>query len=301
MGYDPRAATENMLKGYVDTARPINEMFSVSGKIALVTGGTSGLGFNIALRLLQGGASVIVASHSDEEASIAMPLLSESGYNDKVRFFRADITVEDDVKAPINFADDTFGALDIFVNSAALWNFAHIYDMPESEFRRVIDVNVTGAFLCIKHVSKYMIEKNINGKITMISSNVAWLPYPVFGGYPHYAASKGGIISLAIESAKELKRFNITVNTVAPGAMVTPGSIKNMCSDGITEEQADELYDEISVWQIDEIQSVDSIAIVIYAMCTAMSDGMTGECVVVDGGMSHNIVKFQPEIIQYPE
>ena len=70
-----------------------------------------------------------------------------------------------------------------------------------------VDTNVSGAFLGIKHVSKYMIDHKINGKITLISSNSAWLPFPIFGGYAHYTASKGGVNSLAIEAAKELKRF----------------------------------------------------------------------------------------------
>ncbi len=124
----------------------------------------------------------------------------------------------------VKTAAETFGSVDIFVNSAAVWSYAHIYDMPTDEFRRVIDVNVSGAFLGIKHVSKYMIEHGINGKITLISSNSAWMPYPVFGGYPHYAASKGGVNSLAIEAAKELKRYGIMVNVVAPGGMVTAGA-----------------------------------------------------------------------------
>jgi NAD(P)-dependent dehydrogenase (short-subunit alcohol dehydrogenase family) len=301
MGNDPSGANAALLKGYVDSARPIADMFSAKGKVALVTGGTSGLGFNVALRLLQGGANVVVSSYSESEAEIAMPLLEEAGFKGKAKFFKADVTDEDGVAALIQFVSNAFGSLDIYVNSAAVWNYAHIYDMPLADFRKVIDVNVTGAFLAVKHVSKYMIEHEIKGKITLISSNVAWMPYPVFGGYPHYAASKGGLVSLTIEAAKELKRFGIMVNTVAPGAMVTPGSSNTFCSDGITEEQADEFYDELSVWQTDGIDPVDNVAIVVYAMCTPMSDSMTGECVVVDGGMSHNIVKFQPEIMQYPE
>ena len=173
--------------------------------------------------------------------------------------------------------------------------------MPLEDFNRIMNINVSGLFLCIKHISKYMIENGIKGKITAISSNVPWLPYPVFGGYPHYAASKGAVNALIVETAKELKRFGIMVNGVAPGGMVTPGSTNSMCSDGITEEQADELYDEISIWQTDGTVDVDAVALVAYMMCTPVSDGMTGEVVVADGGMSHNIVRFQPEIMKYPE
>ena len=91
------------------------------------------------------------------------------------------------------------------------------------------------------------------------------------------------------------------VNVVAPGGMVTAGASSNMCVESLPEEKQDEFYDELMVWQTDEIPEVDTVAIVAYAMCTPMSDGMTGDIVVADSGMSHNIVKFQPEIARYPE
>lgn len=301
MSYDPVEATRVMMKGYVNAARPLEDMVFVRGKAAIVTGGTSGLGFNIALRLLQGGAKVVVASYSDKEAEIAMPLFEEAGFKEEVKFIKVNVAIEEDVKALIEFADKELGTIDCFVNSVGIWNYAHIYDMPLEDFNRIMNINVSGLFLCIKHISKYMVEHEIKGKITAISSNVPWLPYPVFGGYPHYAASKGAVNALIVEAAKELKRFGIMVNAVAPGGMVTPGSTTSMCSDGISEEQADELYDEISVWQTDGTVDVDAVAMVAYMMCTAVSDGMTGEVVVADGGMSHNIVKFQPEIMKYPE
>lgn len=302
MDFDMNAANIAMLKGYISGARPIEEMFSVKGKVAVVTGATSGLGFNIALRLLQGGANVVIAGSSQEKGDYTLPLLEEAGYGaDRVVFCRTNVAKEEDVENLVRTADAAFGSIDIFVNSAAIWSYAHIYDLPAEEFRRVIDVNISGAFLGIKHISKYMIEHEIKGKITLISSNAAWLPYPVFGGYPHYTASKGGVNALAIEAAKELKRFGIMVNVVAPGGMVTAGASGNMCAKDLPEEKQDEFYEELMVWQTDGTQPVDEIAIVAYAMSTPMSDGMTGEIVVADAGMSHNIVKYQAAMEQYPE
>lgn len=302
MGYDQNAANAAMLKRYVQEARPMETMFSVEGKVAIVTGATSGLGFNIALRLLQGGANVVIAGSSRTKGEYTIPILEEAGYgNDRVIFCQTNVAKEEDMENLVQTADETFGSIDIFVNSAAVWSYAHIYDMPAEEFRRVLDTNVSGAFLGIKHVSRYMIEHEINGKITLISSNSAWLPYPVFGGYPHYTASKGGVNSLAIEAAKELKRFGIMVNVVAPGGMATAGASSNMCAAGLSEEKQDEFYEELMVWQNDGTQPVDTVAIVAYAMSTPMSDGITGEIVVADCGMSHNIVKYQAAIEQYPE
>lgn len=302
MEFDMNEVNITMLESYVKKARPMEEMFSVKGKTAIVTGGTSGLGFNIALRLLQGGANLVIAGSSEEKGAYTLPILEKQGFgDDRVIFCKTNITKEDDVENLIRKTDEKFGSIDIFVNSAAIWSYAHIYDLPADEFRRVVDTNVSGAFLGIKHVSKYMIDHKIRGKITLISSNAAWLPFPLFGGYAHYSASKGGVNSLAIEAAKELKRFGIMVNAIAPGGMITAGSSANMCAKGLSEEKQEEFYEELMVWQTDEIPEVDTVAIVAYAMSTPMSDGMTGEIVVVDSGMSRNIVKHQVQIDQYPE
>lgn len=302
MGYDPNAANIAMLENNVKEMRPMEEMFSVKGKTAIVTGGTSGLGFNIALRLLQGGANVVVAGSSQAKGDYTLRILEKAGFGPaRVVFCRTNVREEESVANLVKTTADTFGSVDIYVNSAAVWSYAHINDMPAEEFRKVVDTNLTGAFLGVKYASRYMIEHGIQGKITLISSNSAWLPYPVFGGYGHYAASKGGVNSLAIEAAKELKRYGIMVNVVAPGGMVTAGASGNMCAEDLPEEKQDEFYDELAVWQTDEIPAVDTVAIVAYAMCTPMSDGMTGDVVVADSGMSHNIVKFQPEIARYPE
>lgn len=299
MAFQP--SDKAMLGGYIKAARPLQDMFSVKDKVAVVTAGTSGLGFNVALRLLQGGAKVVVASNSHLEEEAAVDLFRKAGYGeDRVMFCFTDVTKEKDVENLVAFADKTYGSLDIFVNGAAVWNYVHVYDMPMAEWEKVMTVNATGAFLGIKHVSRYMIEHKIKGKITLISSNCPWMPYPVFGGYAHYGASKGAVIALTVQAAKELKRFGIMVNTVAPGGMVTPGSAGNLASNSLSEEKQDEIYDELMAWQTDSQLPVDQVAITIYGMCTPMSDGLTGECIVCDGGQSHNIVAFQPAIEQYP-
>ena len=236
------------------------------------------------------------------EENNACGVLEAKGFGpDRVRFFQANVTDEDDLAALIKFTDETFGSIDILVTCAAVWSYAQIYNLPKAEFEKAVGVNLTGTFLTVKHVSKYMIDHGIEGKMCLVSSNCAWLPYPTFGGYAHYAASKGGVVSLTIEAAKELKRYGIRVNTVAPGGMATEGATKNLVIDGLSEEDEDELYDGISTPQLDEIKSVDSVARVVYAMCTDFTDGITGEKIVPDNGMTHNILKYQPEISQFPE
>ena len=291
---------KGMLQGYIDKARPFTDMFSVKGKVALVTGGSSGLGFDITLRLLQGGAKVVIASNSHIEEEAALDLLQKEGYGDSVVFHFTDIRNEEEVEELVNFTVEQFGSLDIFVNSAAIWNYAKIYDLPKEDLQLVFETNVYGAFFGVKHVSKYMKENNIHGKIVLTSSNSPIVPYPVFGGYPHYASSKAAVMGLATEAAKELKRYGINVNSIAPGGMVTPGAAGNLASEGLTEEQQDEFYDELMVWQVDGQLPVDQVGIMAYTFCTPVADGITGETVVVDGGASHNIVKYQAAIDAYP-
>lgn len=292
---------EAMMQGYIDAARPFADMFSVKGKVALVTGGTSGLGFDIALRLLQGGAKVVVASNDQAEADAVMPLFEGQGFGEAVTFKLADVRNEADVEELVAFTVKTYGSLDIFVNSAAVWSFAKIYDLDTRDLEKVFETNVYGAFYGVKHVSKYMKEHDIAGKMVLISSNSPIVPYPVFGGYPHYASSKAAVMGLATEAASELKRFGIMVNAVAPGGMVTPGAASNIASEYLTDEQAEEFYDELAVWSVDGQLPVDQVGIIAYAFCTAMADGITGETIVVDGGASHNIVRYQPAIDAYPE
>ncbi len=302
MAYDITTPAAQMLMGDLNDMPSLEDVFFVKDKVAIVTGGSSGLGFNVTARLLQGGANVVMASFNPAEENNACGVLEAKGFGpDRVRFFQANVTNEDDLEALIKFTDETFGSIDILVTCAAVWSYAQIYNLPKSEFEKAVGVNLTGTFLTVKHVSKYMIDHEIEGKMCLVSSNCAWLPYPTFGGYAHYAASKGGVVSLTIEAAKELKRYGIRVNTVAPGGMATEGATKNLVIDGLSEEDEDELYDGISTPQLDEIKSVDSVARVVYAMCTDFTDGITGEKIVPDNGMTHNILKYQPEVSQFPE
>ena len=290
-----------MLEGYIKTARPFEDMFSVKGKVALVTGGSSGLGFDIALRLLQGGAKVVIASNSHIEEEASIPLFEEQGFKDSVVFKFTDVRDEEQVKALVDFTAETFGSLDIFVNSAAIWNYAKVYDLPKEDLQLVFETNVYGAFYGVKHVSGYMKDHGIAGKIVLISSNSPIVPYPVFGGYPHYASSKAAVMGLTTEAAKELKRYGIMINSIAPGGMVTPGAAGNLASDLISEEKQDEFYEELMVWQVDGQLPVDQVGIMAYGFCTPMADGITGETILVDGGASHNIVKYQAAIDAFPE
>ena len=239
-----------------------------------------------------------------EVEAIATPTLVElekEGYKDSVKFCFTDVRNEDEVKQLVDHTVETFGGLDIFVNSAAIWNYAKVYDLPKEDLQLVFETNVYGAFYGVKHVSRYMIDHEVRGKIVLISSNSPIMPYPVFGGYPHYASSKAAVMGLTTEAAKELKRYGIMINSIAPGGMVTPGAAGNLASENISEEKQDEFYEELMIWQVDGQLPVDQVGMMAYTFCTDVADGITGETVVVDGGATHNIVKYQVAIDAFPE
>ena len=298
MSFDPVAMGNQIMQSYVYATASLEEMLYVKDKVAIVTGGTSGLGFCVAQRLCQGGAKVVISGSTEVKGLAAVDLLKQVGH--EVSFCKADLRSEDDVAKLVAFTAETYGSVDILVTSGGAWSFAHVYDLPEEEFQKTIDINLTGAFRCAKHVTKYMIEHEVQGKIVLVSSNVAYLSQPVFGGYAHYAASKGGVIAMTQEIAKEVKRFGIMVNSVAPGGMLTPGCLTNGPVRSLSPEKQQEIRTEMMVEKMDETPSADSVAMVVYGFCTRMADGVTGETIVADSGMMRNIMKFQPAIQEYP-
>lgn len=302
MSYNPAEIAKMMMQGFAFATRPLEECLYVKGKAALVMGGTSGLGFCIAKRLLEGGADLVISSFSESEAETALGLFGALGFGDRVKFFKADVTKESEMEAVVDFTTQQLGSLDIVVNSAGIWNYAHIYDMPEEAFLRVLDVNLNGNFRLMKHASKYMVEHGIKGKIVMISSDCYTMPFPVFGGYAHYAASKGAINALATELARELKRFGICVNTVAPGPMATPGGMKpeNSCVRTLPDEKKAELGAELGNPQLDQNPDTDAVALAAYMMCTSLADSINGETILANFGLAHGCKVRQPATAEYP-
>ena len=113
MSFDPQAFITDLMNGYVANAKPLEDLLSVKGKVAIVTGGTSGLGFCVTQRLCQGGAKVVMCSHSEEEGERALELFSGRGYD--VSFCRCDLRKEEDVANLVAFADAKYGSVDILV------------------------------------------------------------------------------------------------------------------------------------------------------------------------------------------
>ena len=188
----------------------------LQGKVAIVTGGANGIGWETVKLFVQEGAKVAVADYQVQEAEAKIKTLS-SDYDGRVVAFQVDVTNRSNVDEMVQAIIDTFGKIDILINNAGITSDAMLSKMTEENFQRVLDVNLNGVFHCTQAVLPYLLE-NGTGRIINTSSVSG-----VYGnvGQTNYAASKSALIGLTKTWGKELGRKGITVNAVAPGFIET--------------------------------------------------------------------------------
>ncbi len=248
----------------------------LQNQTAIVTGAESGIGKAIAIELAGEGANVVVnyIADADEAQKVADAARNAGGEAIK---FKADVSKEDQVKKMFGKTIEAFGRLDILVNNAGIQIDAAIDGMSLEEWQKVIDVNLTGYFLCsreaIKEFKKQEIDENISvaaGKIICISSVHERIPWK---GHANYAASKGGIKLLMKSMAVEVAVHKIRVNSIGPGAIKTP----------INKESWDELEQSIPYGRVGDPEDIAGAAV---WLASDESDYVTGTTLFVDGGMT---------------
>lgn len=192
------------------------ELFALKGKTALVTGAAQGLGREIALALAKNGAELILSDIQYPEATAG----EIQGTGARCITVKADITDEDQVKNMAESAASEYGRVDILINNAGVSQLSYTAteDLPKAEWDTIIGINLTGTFLCCKHVGKRMI-KGGGGSIVNIATTAGITGVP---RAPAYSASKAGIILLTKSLALEWARHHIRVNAIAPHYLETP-------------------------------------------------------------------------------
>jgi NAD(P)-dependent dehydrogenase (short-subunit alcohol dehydrogenase family) len=233
---------------------------SLDGKVAIVTGGSQGIGAAIADALAAAGATVVIADLAPPEGGI-----------------RADVSSEQDVAAMVDETLGRHGRIDLLVNNAGLYASLAMRpfdEIPLEEWRQVMDVNVASMFLTCRAVVPAMREQG-GGKIVNISSGTP------FRGVPfllHYVTSKGAIVALTRALAKELGKDGIHVNCVAPGFTMTEGVEAHP-------EVVEKLRDvSVAARTIQRDQVPEDVAGAVVFLCSPAADFITGQTMVIDGG-----------------
>jgi 2-dehydro-3-deoxy-D-gluconate 5-dehydrogenase len=259
----------------------IAQLFDLSGKVAVVTGGALGIGQGIAFRLAEAGATVVITDLDMEAANQTAEQISKTG--GKAVALKADAASVEDAKMVANFAVEKFGKVDILVNNAGIFPMSPALETTENLWDKVIDINLKGVFFYTQALAQKMIEKGNGGSIINIASIDALHPT---GNLVHYDASKGGVVMMTKSLALELGKHNIRVNAIAPGGIRTPGASK--LSGNLGEMPPEQIEAMVNAFMaripLGRQGEPDDIAKVVLFLASSAAAYMTGATLIVDGG-----------------
>ncbi|MFK4144870.1 SDR family oxidoreductase [Streptomyces sp. NPDC004065] len=254
----------------------------LKGQKALVTGANSGIGRATAIGLGRAGADVVVNYVAGrEEAEQVVEEITSFGV--RAAAYEADVSQEDQVVAMTGRMVEEFGTIDVLVANAGLQRDAPLTGMSLAQWQKVLDVNLTGQFLCAREAAKEFLRRGVvpevsraAGKIICMSSVHQVIPW---SGHVNYAASKGGVLMMMQTLAQELAPKRIRVNAVAPGAIRTP--INRSAWDTPQAER-----DLLRLIPYDRVGEPEDIANAVVALASDLMDYVVGTTLYVDGGMT---------------
>jgi 3-oxoacyl-[acyl-carrier protein] reductase len=239
-------------------------------KVTLITGGARGIGRAIAIAFAKEGADIVIADVNQQEAEKTAQEIEAMGR--KTLALTMDVTDITKVEDAVNKILDKFGKVDILVNNAGITKDNLLLRMGQPEWDAVLNVNLKGAFNCLKAVSKPMIKQRY-GKIINMASIIGIIGNP---GQANYSASKAGLIALTKTAAKELASRNININAVAPGFIQTEMTAK------LPENIQAKMKEAIP---LAKFGTPEDVAAVCLFLASEESSYITGQTIVVDGGM----------------
>lgn len=239
-------------------------------KVVVVTGGNRGIGLGITKRFLSEGAKVAVIGTRPESVD---PVVAELSTDDnELRGYALNVADREKVEEVFKQITDDFGGIDVLVNNAGITRDTLLMRMKEEDWDSVIDINLKGAFNCLKAVTRPMMKAR-KGRIINISSVVGQTGNP---GQANYSASKAGLFGLTKSAAKELAARNITVNAIAPGYIATE------MTDAVSDEARDAFLRNIPLARAGQ---ADEVAAAIAFLASDDAAYITGQTVNVDGGL----------------
>jgi len=246
-------------------------MNSLTGKVAIVTGGAQGIGLAIVTQLAQAGASVVVADMNQEASVAAVEKLKADGKT--AMAVSVNVALAEDVKKMVDATLSAWGRLDILVNNAGITRDGLLLRMKDSDWDTVMSVNLKGVYLCIKAVLPSMMKQSGGGRIVNISSIAGAMGN---AGQANYAASKAALLGLTKTVAREYASRGITVNAVAPGFIDT--AMTAVLSPKVRETLMKEI-------PLARLGTPDDIAHAVAFLVSGQASYITGQVIHVNGGM----------------
>ncbi len=243
-------------------------------KVALVTGGSHGLGKGICLSLASEGVKVAVNYRKSPEKAEAVIQEIKDTYGVEACAVSGDVSNEDGIVDMFDRTEQQFGTVDVLVNNAGICPVSYIKDMPAEMWRSTIEINLNGTFLASREMTRRLLEAERPGRIINVVSQAAFNGSAT--GKSHYSASKAGVVAFTVSLAKEVARNGITVNAIAPGMMLTEMTAETL------EKNAERYNQQIPLGRIAETSEV---ADVITFLASDKAAYMTGATVDVSGGM----------------
>ncbi len=260
--------------------KTIAQIFDLTGKGAIVTGGGMGIGRAIVMRLVEAGAAVMIVDIDMDAAGKVVQRVKEKG--GKAEAIKADIRSLADAKKVAEATVQAFGSLDILVNNAGIYPISKALDTTEELWDRVLDINLKGTFFFCQAAAREMIKAKHGGKIINLASIDAVHP---MGDVSHYNASKGGVLSLTKALALEWAPQGIIVNAIAPGSIWTPGSEKIRVQQEAAGKDPMEMLKKFQTrWPMGRPGEPDDIAKVVVFYASDAVNYVTGTMLPVDGG-----------------
>jgi glucose 1-dehydrogenase len=256
-------------------------MQGISGKTALITGASSGIGQAIALRLATEGANVVINFNSDPEGAESTQAKIHEIYQAtpangaKVIIYQADISDYDQVSAMFDLVEETFGQIDILINNAGVQIESPSHEIDIRDFQKVLNINLNGPYFCSTRAIRQLLDRQSPGVIVNISSVHELIPRPQ---YLSYAVSKGGLQNLTKTLALEYAKNGIRINSIGPGATQTPINSWH--------DEADKMEELAKHIPMGRVGTTAEMAAAVAFLVSDEASYITGQTLFIDGGLT---------------